>query len=741
MSIKSYSGRAFAPSLSDMTVTDRSTRHKAVWGPKRTLAAAALALVTFAPNAMAAGRHHRKLPTVKSGANWQSHRGVLDGALTTRSKTTGTSRVIISLKPGATLPPDLQRLISVTHNRLNILNASVVTISNNLLKKFASNGAVFQIDEDRPIGGANFRTALTTGAAAVQHTYGLTGAGVGVAVIDSGITSWHDDFTNRTSATYPYGNQRVSAFVNFVDGNPNPHDDFGHGTHVAGILAGNGYDSLGQKAGIAPDASLAVLKVLDSQGNGTISNIIAAFDWVLQNHTAYNIRVVNASIGAPITESYLTDPLTLAAKRLVDAGVVVVAAAGNMGKNAAGQIQYGAISAPGNAPWVITVGASSTMGTPNRVDDTIATFSSRGPTYLDYSAKPDLVAPGAGTISAASPGSTLVSLNVASLVGGVLGNATPYLTLSGTSMATPVVAGTVALMLQANPSLTPNMVKAILEYTAQSYAGYDTLTQGAGFLNTLGAVRLAKFFATATPGTPMPSDPLWGKQLLWGNHLVSGGVILPSANAFQVGTAWGVTQLSANENVVWGTSMADQNVVWGTSSDENVVWGTSMSDENVVWGTDCGGADCDTVVWGSSDPDGNVVWGTAAADENVVWGTSASDENVVWGTSAADENVVWGTSSDENVVRGTSANFSVSWGGLGTGGSSTLGSSSTLVWGLDSNGNIVWGTSTFGVKTWYGATGSVTTLNWNALTNMSDGQVFHLFNLMTTNAPSGSGGF
>ena len=132
---------------------------------------------------------------------------------------------------------------------------------------------------------------------------------------------------------------------------------------------------------MAPDADIVSLKVLDANGQGTISDIIAALDWVAANAGTYNIRVVNMSVGAGIHESYWTDPLTLAAKRLVDQGIVVVAAAGNFGKNAQGQIQYGGIAAPGNAPWVLTVGASSTNGTTNRTDDTMAGFSSRGPTY------------------------------------------------------------------------------------------------------------------------------------------------------------------------------------------------------------------------------------------------------------------------------------------------------------------------------------------------------------------------
>ena len=162
------------------------------------------------------------------------------------------------------------------------------------------------------------------------------------------------------------GGQRVAKFVDFVGGLTAPYDDNGHGTHVSGIIAGNGYDSRGARAGIAPDAHLVSLKVLDENGRGVISNVIAALDYAVANKARYNIRVINLSVGAAVTESYNTDPLTLAAKRAVDAGIVVVTAAGNLGKNSRGQTQYGGITAPGNAPWVLTVGASSHQGTVDR---------------------------------------------------------------------------------------------------------------------------------------------------------------------------------------------------------------------------------------------------------------------------------------------------------------------------------------------------------------------------------------
>ncbi len=182
-----------------------------------------------------------------------------------------------------------------------------------------------------------------------------------------------------------------------------------------------------------------------------------------------------------------------------------------MGKAADGKPQYGAITAPGNAPWVLTVGASSSMGTTDRRDDTMALYSSRGPTMIDFAAKPDLVAPGSGTVSLSEKNSLFYTTKAAYLMPGKVRGLSylPYLTLSGTSMAAPVVAGSVALMLEANPNLTPNLVKAILQFTAQVYNGYDYLTQGAGFLNTLGAVRLARYFQVGEKGDRYPNMKAW----------------------------------------------------------------------------------------------------------------------------------------------------------------------------------------------------------------------------------------
>jgi serine protease AprX len=346
-----------------------------------------------------------------------------------------------------------------------------------------------------------------------------------------------------------------------------------------------------------------------------------------------------------VYESYNVDPLTLAAERVVQAGIVVVAAAGNSGRDPQGRVRHGGVTAPGNAPWVLTVGASSHMGTIDRADDTIASFSSRGPTAIDYGAKPDVVAPGVGIESLSDPSSAYYSKRAAYLLPRTVATSyLPNLSLSGTSMAAPVVSGTVALMLQANPLLTPNEIKAILQYTAQVYADYDPLTQGAGFLNAKGAVTLARYLSSPS-SADYPDSTTWGARIIWGNRLFQGGRFTQSANAWGTDVTWGAASTPGGQGIEWGVlcSGASCEDVTGTWR-----WGDAQA-LNVVWGPACDGADCLSTwsaeaVWGTSDEGDTVVWGTADEGDTVVWGTNDEGDTVVWGTSCSDpacEPVVW----------------------------------------------------------------------------------------------------
>jgi hypothetical protein len=244
-------------------------------------------------------------------------------------------------------------------------------------------------------------------------------------------------------------------------------------------------------------------------------------------------------------------------------------------------------------------------------------------------------------------------------------------------MAAPVVAGAVALMIQANPRLTPNLAKAILQYTAQDYK-YDALTQGGGFLNIKGAVDLARFLQTAKPGQRYPSNPAWTRAVLWGTHKLRGGVLKPAGSAYALSTVWGASRDAEGDNIVWGTrcgELCDQvywgasemdadNIVWGTFDREgdnivwgtireldNIVWGTALESDNIVWGTECSGANCEGQVWGTSILESeldNIVWGTLIEADNIVWGTSTGDvKDVVWATSTEPDNATLGNAGAE----------------------------------------------------------------------------------------------
>jgi serine protease AprX len=267
---------------------------------------------------------------------------------------------------------------------------------------------------------------------------GVTGTGVGVAVIDSGI------------ADVPALRGRVLASADFTDRRGRAIDAYGHGTHVAGIIAAAGRH--GAASGVAPGAHLVNLKVLDEHGDGTVADVIEAIDWAVDHRRRFRIRVINLSLGGTPMQSWRDDPLCQAVQRAHDAGVVVVASAGNLGKTADGTPVMGGVTVPGVCPHAITVGALNTKGTAFRSDDEVASYSSRGPTRYDQLIKPDLVAPGNRILSLLAPGSTLAEEHPELVIGT---GKEAQLQLSGTSMAGGVVSGAVSLLLEALPRLSP----------------------------------------------------------------------------------------------------------------------------------------------------------------------------------------------------------------------------------------------------------------------------------------------
>jgi subtilisin family serine protease len=697
-------------------------QHKAVWGPDPTkavriagqivssvvvlvfgLAAAALADGRRSHEAATSGRHSRQVQHVDSGQPNNQVNGVKVDQETTRrtrgARSTDKVSVIVIQEHGADLPWLFK---AYAKRYFRIINGyELIDLPAFLVSTIGAHASTHGVHFNRTTKKHDALSSAAVNANAVdaahlisQQLYPYTGNGVRVAVIDSGFSRY---------STQDLTDDRI-AFLNFLDTDQTRHDGEGHGTHVAGIIGGTG--SLNPKyAGIAPGTSVLSLKVLGDNGAGTIGDTIAALDWVY-THPEANVRVINLSVGAPVTESYLTDPLTLATKALVDRGVVIVTAAGNFGKNRNGQLQWGGITSPGIAPWVITVCAFTTQGTYDTSDDIVAGFSSSGPTAVDFGAKPDICAPGVGIVSLSDPASRLYNAGAMATPSWLIGGdptgyaVAPYESLSGTSMATPFVTGAVALMLEANPRLTPNLVKAILEYTAHARPGVSALRQGAGFMDVAGAVGLAAAYsslplttsvnhaappiavtsASVTPVAKVSMPMSWSKRIIWGNHALNGGVLDPYANAWAVGTRWGAAQASNGDNIVWGTTCgvaACDNLIWGVSSaGDNIVWGTMASSDNIVWGT---AAQRNNIVWGTASASDNIVWGTATASDNIVWGTAFDGINIVWGTAAPSDNIVWGTDCG-------GADCVVVWGSADSG--------DNIVWGTASAGdNIVWGTA------------------------------------------------
>lgn len=522
---------------------------------------------------------------------------------------------------------DVVKIGGTVLSQVPIVNGLVAVLDLNGILQLSNQPNVVYISKDRAVTPFLNNAAAAINAPAAWKS-GYTGAGIGVALIDSGVNSHPDLQTGILPIPRVVYNQ------SFVSGNSSASDQYGHGTHIAGLIAGDGLSSTGiaySKTfnGIAPGAKIVNLRVLDQNGAATDSEVIAAISKAISLKSTYNIRVMNLSLGRAVFESYKLDPLCQAVEKAWKSGIVVVVAAGNNGRYQATD-GYATVTAPGNDPYVITVGAMKPMGTPTRTDDLIASYSSKGPTVIDHVVKPDIVAPGNLLVSTETPNTTLYSTETSNLVplsyymlGGSSSPSKVYFTLSGTSMATGVVSGAVADLLQARPSLTPDQVKARLMKTAYktfpasssvydpttkiTYTDqYDVFTVGAGYVDLAAALASTDLAAgsamsptavynSSTGNVSMTSDPssIWGTSYTWSGPAVWG------SNQFVGGSSvmWGATN-PGGSSVMWGaTDLAGSSVMWGanTSSGFSSIWSNS-----VMWGA--------SGEWGSS-----VMWGANAS--------------------------------------------------------------------------------------------------------------------------------
>jgi serine protease AprX len=487
--------------------------------------------------------------------------------------------------------------------KLGVIKAAHYSVPFEALEALSEDPDVLYISPDRTNKGALDRVVRAVNAD-IAFANGWNGAGIGVAVIDSGVTQHDDLFADQGAFA-----TRVVYSQSFVPGDSSTADAYGHGTHVAGIVTSNGHDSIltyrAVYRGIAPEANIINLRVLDGNGAGTDSAVIAAIQQAIALQSTYNIRVINLSVGRPVYESYTLDPLCQAVEAAWQAGIVVVTAAGNYGRdNSLGTNGYATIAAPGNDPFVITVGATNAHGAYAQASQTVASYSSKGPTLIDHVVKPDLAAPGNqvtslidtnGWLAANYPNYDVFPCSLFTC-GPTVGSP-EYYQLSGTSMATPVVSGAAALLLQQNPTMTPDQVKARLMKTAWKGFGHytsakdnhgnsynlqhDIFAIGAGFVDVAAALAstdLAPSNVGAAVSPTVSFDPT--TQEAW---------LIPYPNS-----VW-------NSAVLWGDA-----VVWGDA----VFTGNCVQGYAVVWG--------DAVVWGASTTQGfAVVWGDA-----LVWGAT-----------------------------------------------------------------------------------------------------------------------
>jgi serine protease AprX len=365
----------------------------------------------------------------------------------------------------------VQRLGGVVMEHLSVVDGFTARLPQSALPALAASAGVRwavpntavrlqgQYGEDSGVASAVYTDVVR---AAKTWAFGTTGQGVTVAVVDTGIDT-SGDLAGQVVHAEDFTAEQNNA------------DSYGHGTFVAGLVAGTGAGSSGSVQGVAPGASLVSLKIAEADGGTDVTRVLESLEWILDFRDAYGIRVVNLSLGFTTTQSAVIDPLDFAVERVWNAGVVVVSAAGNGGRDVP------SITAPGNDPLVITVGAENDRTTTSLADDNVSSFSSSGPT-VDGLAKPDVIAPGRSVVSSRSPGSTIDVANPSSAIG------TAYAKGSGTSFATAVVSGVAALVLSRHPGLEPDQVKQRIVGTARTPGNLVGPAAGHGVVDAFASV-------------------------------------------------------------------------------------------------------------------------------------------------------------------------------------------------------------------------------------------------------------
>ncbi len=485
----------------------------------------------------------------------------------------GTIQVIIQHRATGTSQSAVQRAGGQVKGGLKLGNALVAQVPASAVDQIAADPSVARISFDAPVRStANPQSEKSTGLDAwrLQTAYPeilqaapmwgsnppLLGIGVGVAVLDSGIKDHPDFGTSCDSRISTSRIVRQTAIA--TDANGGPGDDNGHGTFVAGVIAGRGCGDWSTRddsnyIGVAPGANIISVKVSDRYGVSHASDLIRGIEWVVANKDTYNIRVMNLSLASTVAESYRTSLIDAAVELAALKGIVVVAAAGNGGPNAVGY-------APANDPFVIAVGATDDHGTQSTADDSLASFSSYG-TTVDGLNRPDLVAPGRHIVA---PLASIRAPLAVQYPDHVLDNGF-YIRLSGTSMAAPMVSGIAAQLLQAYPNLNADGVKWLLMHTARPLGFAGT---GAGYPSTMAANGYSHkaFFEGGSPIGHAFAGLTLNNYVAMAAYALQNGVSLSSV-------AW--------DSVAWD-SVAWDSVAWDSVAWDSVAW-DSVAWDSVAW--------------------------------------------------------------------------------------------------------------------------------------------------------------
>ena len=521
------------------------------------------------------------------------------------------------------LVSDVTSVGGSVERRFQIIPAVSAKVPVGSLSELSSDSSVAFVSLDAPVVAAGSAVATkqlaTTYAVSVNAndpwSKGYDGTGIGVAVVDTGITGSSDfvgnaaNFDNSTSGS-PAGN-RIVANVAVNASATTTNDGFGHGTHIAGIIGGDSQLLSGQYIGIAPGANLINVKVADDTGAASLGDVIAGMEFVYTNAAAYNIKVVNLSLNSTVAQSYKTDPLCAAAEALWFRGVFVVAAAGNAGPNSVGYC-------PGNDPFVMTVGSIDDRGTSSYGDDLPASWSSYG-TSQDGFVKPELLTPGVGIISDMDSQSLLYQQHPSHVVSQY------YFSMSGTSMSAGVMSGVAALVLQRHPDWRPGQLKCTLMITSRSLSGKNSMFS------------VPRAGNASNQSTPSCNADLGIAPSIGFAKLLKVGVIAwvlsqpsPVAAALSIGldpTTLGFDLTSVTADTLDWSSITWSSIKWDSIKWDSIKW-DAITWSSIKW---------DSIKWDSLTSDGvnfnSITWSSIKWDsikwDAITW-SSIKWDSITW---------------------------------------------------------------------------------------------------------------